>query len=294
MVEKRIISLSVVFVFILSVNSQEMSQYKCAYESTIIRDTVQHESYRKDTYIVQINDSLTKGYYWRAFYVDSLKTYNKELYSEMHTAAVQKAFEYNQQGDENPFQKAYGDLLSDKASESTLYKNYKKNEIIVVDHIIMLGSFVFKDELQPQDWEIQPDTMTILGYHSQKATCHYRGRNWIAWFTNEIPISEGPWKFYGLPGLITKIADDKEHYSFVLKGFQIVEEPIETQIPKKAEKTTREKFIKARNQEYNHGYVRNAKMEEAGVNRPAPSKSEKGRVRYDYIETDYKEWTKEK
>lgn len=34
---------------------------------------------------------------------------------------------------------------------------------------------------------------------TQKATCDFAGRKWIAWFTTEIPIQDGPYKFYGLP-----------------------------------------------------------------------------------------------
>ncbi|MFY1045776.1 GLPGLI family protein [Chryseobacterium sp. GP-SGM7] len=41
-----------------------------------------------------------------------------------------------------------------------------------------------------------------------------------AWFTNEIPISEGPYKFSGLPGLIVKIEDTKKQHIWELKGIE--------------------------------------------------------------------------
>lgn len=37
---------------------------------------------------------------------------------------------------------------------------------------------------------------------------------WTAWFTTELPISDGPYKFHGLPGLILKIYDKTNTYSF--------------------------------------------------------------------------------
>jgi GLPGLI family protein len=58
--------------------------------------------------------------------------------------------------------------------------------------------------------------LTINGYKSQKAKTSYGGRNYEAWFTTQIPIPDGPYKFCGLPGLIIKISDSKNHYVFEL------------------------------------------------------------------------------
>lgn len=65
-------------------------------------------------------------------------------------------------------------------------------------------------------WKIQNETKVILGMKAQKATTTYGGRNWIAWFTNEIPLQEGPYVFHDLPGLITEIKDTQDDYSFSL------------------------------------------------------------------------------
>lgn len=65
-----------------------------------------------------------------------------------------------------------------------------------------------------QEWEINEETKKILGFECQKATCHFRGRRYTAWFSMDVPINKGPWKFGGLPGLILKIYDDDELYKF--------------------------------------------------------------------------------
>lgn len=68
------------------------------------------------------------------------------------------------------------------------------------------------------NWKITPETNTIEGFSVQKATTNFGGRNWIAWYTNEIPIQDGPYKFNSLPGLILMIADDKDEHIFKLVG----------------------------------------------------------------------------
>lgn len=68
--------------------------------------------------------------------------------------------------------------------------------------------------MESPDWTLESDTLIVCGYTCKKAITTYFGRNYTAWYTPEIPISEGPWKFFGLPGLILKVEDDREHYSF--------------------------------------------------------------------------------
>jgi len=67
------------------------------------------------------------------------------------------------------------------------------------------------------DWKILPDQQKVGEFNAQKAVGNFAGRQWIAWFTTEIPIQDGPYKFNGLPGLIVKIEDRTNSHSFVLK-----------------------------------------------------------------------------
>lgn len=65
-----------------------------------------------------------------------------------------------------------------------------------------------------QQWKMGSETTIILGHKCQKATCHWRGRDFVAWFAPDIPVKAGPWKFGGLPGLILKVADSTGTYRF--------------------------------------------------------------------------------
>jgi GLPGLI family protein len=70
------------------------------------------------------------------------------------------------------------------------------------------------------DWKIINDFKTINDYKCQKAILTFRGRNYIAWFSNDIPINDGPYKFRDLPGLIFEIQDTKNNFFFNLVSFK--------------------------------------------------------------------------
>ena len=62
-----------------------------------------------------------------------------------------------------------------------------------------------KDDQYKISWNILSETKTILNYQCQRAICQFRGRDYIVYFTSEIPIPNGPFKFDGLPGLILEV-----------------------------------------------------------------------------------------
>jgi GLPGLI family protein len=78
----------------------------------------------------------------------------------------------------------------------------------------------YTEPLGEQRWNIVEDSITtVLGYECLMAKSDYHGRNWTAWFAPEIPLSFGPWKFRGLPGLILK-AETAGGFSFIATGLE--------------------------------------------------------------------------
>ena len=84
----------------------------------------------------------------------------------------------------------------------------------------MLGGKQYEySEMINLKWEISKDsTVQKSGYKCQFATTTYGGRSWEAWFTLDIPISLGPYKFHGLPGLIVEIQDRDREFYYELYG----------------------------------------------------------------------------
>jgi GLPGLI family protein len=77
-----------------------------------------------------------------------------------------------------------------------------------------------EDVLPAIDWTIGVDTQTFYGLHCQKATCHFKGRDYIAWFCPDLPVHTGPWKLNGLPGVIVDARDTKNEVVFQFDGVE--------------------------------------------------------------------------
>jgi GLPGLI family protein len=105
-------------------------------------------------------------------------------------------------------------------------KHYPQKGIVTV--IDRGAGFIAKWEetIDEMSWELSEDTLTYLSYLCQKATCTFRGRDYTAWFTSDIPIHNGPWKFGGLPGLILKVEDSKGEYIFECAGIENATIPV--------------------------------------------------------------------
>ena len=97
-------------------------------------------------------------------------------------------------------------------------------------------------------WQLEDERQTICGYQCQKATCHWRGRDFVAWFTSKIPIKSGPWKFGGLPGLIMKVYDTRHVYTWEAVSVQNGSFPIYQPDENMYKKSTREKVWKMQNE----------------------------------------------
>ena len=97
-------------------------------------------------------------------------------------------------------------------------------------------------------WTLADEQQTILGHRCQKATCQFRGRDFVAWFAADVPIKGGSWKFGGLPGCILKVYDVQKIYVWeavaIERGtYQIMQYPNKL-YPKSTRKSVWQRQIK--------------------------------------------------
>tara|TARA_R110002072_G_scaffold81897_1_gene187268 strand:+ start:147671 stop:148447 length:777 start_codon:yes stop_codon:yes gene_type:complete len=114
-----------------------------------------------------------------------------------------------------------GSVLSMKkpALKFRIHKSWADEQITVYQNIFF-DNYVYIQPLKMEGWNIEDQYKEILGFKCQKASIHYAGRDFIAWYSEEIPLSDGPYVFNGLPGLIMQIEDVQNFYSFELIGIQ--------------------------------------------------------------------------
>ncbi|TVZ27912.1 GLPGLI family protein [Gillisia sp. Hel_I_86] len=161
-----------------------------------------------------------------------------------------------------------------------IYKRIPEGKLSFTRKIVK-DNFKYIEDLDKIKWNIDADTKKINSYKVQKATTYYAGRNYTAWFTSEIPISDGPYKFNGLPGLILKISDNKNHYSFELLKLQKLEIPISISFNEKAYiSTTKERFKRVK-KEYDIDPI--AALERTGMSFSFPS-GERQRMQKEHLE----------
>lgn len=167
------------------------SQYVVAYEMAYLKDTTQPDKISYDEIILEISGDLSKSYSYKLFHYDSTYTDSNKKGAHNYPSPKSSAFPVD------------------------VVKNYKENEMTVYHRAPSDGPiFEYKEKMNLFDWKITSEMKEILGYLCVKATCDFRGRKWNVWFTMDIPLQEGPWKFSGLPGLILKAEDEKGDYVF--------------------------------------------------------------------------------
>lgn len=141
-----------------------------------------------------------------------------------------------------------------KSKEKIYYKDFKNNKSYNEQFYDEKISIV--DSLAVLKWEIIDESEVILGYNCKKAFTEIHGRVTYAWFTDEIPISDGPFMYSGLPGLILKTSS--KNNEIVAHTISIKNEPFNSNPPvftgKIYDYKTLKEYIEKKNKEKKRFY----------------------------------------
>lgn len=157
-----------------------------------------------------------------------MANYNFDIpYSNLTELTYNKTESYYSVGD---------DILNDSENEVNVitynddfhevyYTNFKENKILSKQKLIDKVVFV-KEKITKIPWTIDVnEEKMIIGYNCTKATATFRGRQYTAWFTEEIPFKFGPWKLNGLPGMILEVYDSYNEVSFTVEKIENFNKP---------------------------------------------------------------------
>lgn len=116
------------------------------------------------------------------------------------------------------FQKMFAINGFNKIMTYAVYKNFPTEGSLTYTDEIFGYNYTYKEDIPSIKWELIEGDTIICNYSCKKALGKLRGRTWITWYTLDIPISEGPWKLQGLPGLILYASDSQKDFTFSCLG----------------------------------------------------------------------------
>lgn len=119
-------------------------------------------------------------------------------------------------------------IPDDDYERKVLFKNLKSKEVFS-EYDVLGAHFFVNDSLHKMAWTLMDnETEKVLGYDCKKAKTTFHGREYEVFYTDDIAISNGPWKFGGLPGMILKVVAKSDKEIFKMECYSIKKQKKET------------------------------------------------------------------
>ncbi len=198
--------------------------YKCEYQLTYQPDSNDRKSQKTENMLLLVGDSSSVFYSKNEYLKDSIYL-AKQVWNLIPEEKI-----------------ALNESIPKANIKYKIIKHQRSKETLFRENIFR-DTFEYTEPSNQFNWEVLDSTKVILGYQCQKATTNFGGRAYEAWFSPELPISDGPYKFNGLPGLIISINDTKKQYNFQLVGFKSVQNQGILISKAKVFKTSKKTFI---------------------------------------------------
>ncbi|WP_449401349.1 GLPGLI family protein [Chryseobacterium wanjuense] len=212
------------FLFVFSQQKEEksISDLEVHYEYSYTRDTTDVDPSHRSKEIMVLDFNPSSSIYYSQQYLAARKVFEQAAIAAQTSANIEIRT---------------ADLPKYKIS----YSIYRNGSQIYYTGNIFRDVFTFESTYLKWNTNYK-DVKTILGYQCNKATTNFNNRTFTAWYTKDIPISEGIYRFKGLTGLILEINDEKNYHSF--KAISIEKKQTEIKPLQKGIPVTREQYIK--------------------------------------------------
>lgn len=206
----------------------DKADYVVTYTYSFARDAKFPNEKRNSLTVLQVGDKYNRFIdYYRLCYDSLMDETAKKHLSIVESGAKLLLMMRKAQFDE-------GILIDKQTNKETIQKKF------------MAKNFQYEENCPSLKWDLQQGDTLIAGYHCNKATTTLFGRNYIAWYSPDVNMPYGPYKFNGLPGLVFKVTDTAGNFDFTLCGLEKATRHIPVYKWSKADiiKTTREKVRK--------------------------------------------------
>ena len=211
------------YVRITPIEKLEKASMECIYEYRV-RDKEKNEI-RTYFDILQSGREYTKYFGYPIYQVDSV----------IYRRDINKITEQ----EDNDISNQYGFM---GASPYIILIHNRTKKLSYYDRVFT-DHYVYTDSA-PIAWQLSTGGLIVCGHYCHKATAHFRGREWTAYYAPDIPVGRGPWKFGGLPGLILRIEDSTGDQRFTAISLHTAHSDIYMEKDRDDFKTTRERFNK--------------------------------------------------
>lgn len=181
----------IVLVFLISIKN--FGQYKIEYD-----------------YVMETFDSFGTSKTISKCYLYTDNVQSKFIKDRVINGELEQEFNYPKKDLEEKFKQENNENVYGDSIGYVVIKFFKTDSIYTRTTVKAL----FKEKSTIEDFTILEEYKTVLNLKCQKAITKVYGREFIVWFTSEIPVNDGPWKLYGLPGLILEASSKDKFHNF--------------------------------------------------------------------------------
>ena len=200
----------------IPIDTLDWTSMECIYEYRV-RDADRSETFFD---ILQLGKEYTKYFGYPRYQVDSV-IYHRDI-NKITTREAGEIYNRYRYTESSP----YILLIHNRTKKISYYDR------VFTDHYIYTDS-------APIAWQLSTGSLVVCGHFCHKATAHFRGREWTAYYAPDIPVGRGPWKFGGLPGLILRIEDSTGDQRFTAISLRTAHSDIYMDKDRSDFKTTR-------------------------------------------------------